>query len=115
MSWDLRKIKGIGPVMADKLNEAGIKSIEQLAESSIQVLASVNGIGKYSAEKLKKNAKHLLMLENGLIIALDSIKKEFQKKCPKCGGKMKSKFIIISPEKRMHVNQCTVCKFYMPK
>ena len=115
MSEDLRRIKGIGPVMADRLYEAGVKNIEQLAQASIEELAFVNGIGKYSAKKLKKNANHLLMLEKGLTIALDSIKKEFEKKCPKCGGKMESKFIIVGPQKRMNVNQCTICKFYLPK
>ncbi|MGV9197885.1 MAG: helix-hairpin-helix domain-containing protein [Promethearchaeia archaeon] len=115
MAEDLRRIKGIGPVMADRLYEAGVKNIEQLAHSSIEELAFVNGIGKYSAKRIKKNAKHLLMLEKGLTIALDSIKKEFEKKCPKCGGNMESKFIIIGPEKRMNVNQCKICKFYLPK
>jgi tRNA(Ile2) C34 agmatinyltransferase TiaS len=115
MSDDLRRVKGIGPVMADRLVKAGIKSIEHLTESTLEELAFVKGFGKYKAKKVKKNAQHLLMLEKGLTIALDTIKKEFVKQCPKCGGKMESKFIIVGPEKRMNVNQCKICKFYLPK
>ncbi|GAH43795.1 unnamed protein product, partial [marine sediment metagenome] len=34
--------------------------------------------------------------------------------CPKCGGEMEKKFIILGPERRISANQCKICKFYMP-
>ncbi|NPA06591.1 MAG: hypothetical protein GXO54_04220 [Chloroflexi bacterium] len=40
---DLQQIRGIGPVIERKLNEAGIYTIEQLAQLTVQELAAIIG------------------------------------------------------------------------
>ena len=67
-----------------------------------------------TAKKIKENAQYLMNFERGLSIVLDKIKENFAKNCPKCGGEMEKKFIILGPERRISANQCKVCKFYMP-
>lgn len=114
MSDDLLRVRGIGPVAAERLFKAGVGSIEQVAESRPEELAFVKGIGVVSAQSIIENAKHLITLEKGLTIVLDHVKNQFSKSCPKCGAEMKKKYIILGPENRIQANQCTVCKFYMP-
>ena len=111
---ELLRVKGIGPVAAERLNKAGIVTIQQVADARPEELAFVKGIGKVTANKIKENAKYLLNFERGLTIVLDKIKENFAKSCPKCGGDMVKKFIILGPERRISANQCKLCKFYMP-
>jgi len=114
MSEDLVRIWGIGPVAATKLKEAGISSIEQVANASPPELAFVKGIGIKSAEKMISNAKYLMTVEKGLTIVLNHIKTDFEQNCPKCGGGMDEKFIILGPSRRIATRQCIICKFYLP-
>ncbi|MFX0082306.1 MAG: helix-hairpin-helix domain-containing protein [Candidatus Hodarchaeota archaeon] len=59
MSFNLSDIKGLGK-KEDTLKEAGIDSVEKLANASINDLTTLKGIGKTTAEKLVENAKNLL-------------------------------------------------------
>ncbi len=111
---ELLRVKGIGPKAAERLNKAGINSIEQLANARPEELAFVKGIGIVSAKKIKENAQYILNFERGLTIVLDKIRENFSKSCPKCGSDLKERYIIIDPTRRLHVSQCTVCKFYLP-
>ncbi len=111
---ELLRVKGIGPKAAERLNKAGINSIEQLANARPEELAFVKGIGIISAKKIKENAQYIMNFERGLTIVLDKIRENFSKSCPKCGGDMEKKFIILGPERRISANQCKLCKFYMP-
>jgi hypothetical protein len=115
MSNEIDRIRGIGVVLSSRLEKAGYKSIEQLANTKPTELAFVKGIGIKSANKIIANAKHLMLLEKGLTIVLDKIKENFVQHCPKCGGDMKEKFIILSPEQRIAAFQCLLCKFYLPR
>ena len=114
-SEDLVRIWGIGPVAASRLHEAGINTIAQVANATPPSLAFVKGIGIKSAEKMISNAKYLMTVEKGLTIVLDHIKTNFEKNCPKCGGGMEEKFIILGPERRIAAGQCILCKFYLPR
>ncbi|MFX1258633.1 MAG: helix-hairpin-helix domain-containing protein, partial [Promethearchaeota archaeon] len=111
----LMRVRGIGPIAASRLFKAGIKTINQIANSTPTELAFVKGIGVNSAKKIISNAQHLMTLEKGLTIVLDHIKVNFIKQCPKCGGEMKEKFIILGPERRLSAYQCDLCKFYLPQ
>jgi len=93
---------------------AGIQTIDQVAQAKPEELAFVKGIGIITAKRIIANAQHLMMLERGLTIVLDKIKENFVKSCPKCGGSMKKKYIILGPERRIQANQCQLCNFYMP-
>lgn len=115
MSDELVRIWGIGPVAASRLIKAGITTIEQLAAAQPTELAFVKGIGITSAKKIIANAKHLMILERGLTIVLDYIKANFVQNCPKCGGGMEDKYIILGPERRISAYQCKLCKFYLPR
>ncbi|MBY8986968.1 MAG: helix-hairpin-helix domain-containing protein [Candidatus Lokiarchaeota archaeon] len=115
MSNELERVGGIGPVAAINLNKAGVKTIEEIAEAKPEDLAWIKGIGIISAKKIIENANDLLKLEKNIQIVLNSIKESFVKSCPKCGGSMKSKYIILGPERRLKAKQCTVCKFYLPE
>jgi len=111
---ELLRVKGIGPKAAERLNKAGIQTVEQLANARPEELAFVKGIGIVSAKKIKENAQYIMNFERGLTIVLDKIRENFSKSCPKCGGDMEKKFIILGPERRISANQCKLCKFYMP-
>lgn len=115
MIEELVRVRGIGPTAAERLVNAGVKTIEEIAKSKPEQLAWIKGIGMLSANKIIENALELLKLEKGIQRVLDSIKENFSKSCPKCGGDMAEKFIILGPERRLRANQCNLCKFYMPK
>jgi Holliday junction resolvasome RuvABC DNA-binding subunit len=111
---ELMRVRGIGPTAAERLINAGIKSIEEIARSNIEQLAWIKGIGIISAKKIIENANELINLEKGIQKVLNSIKENFAKSCPKCGGDMNERLIILGPERRIRANQCNLCKFYMP-
>lgn len=115
MIEELIRVRGIGPTAADRLMDAGINSIEEIAGSKPEQLAWIKGIGMVSASKIIENALELIKLEKGIQKVLNSIKENFAKSCPKCGGDMVEKLIILGPERRLRANQCNLCKFYMPK
>ena len=115
MSNEIERVRGIGPVAAVNLVKAGVKSIEQIAKAKPEELAWIKGIGVRSARKIIENANELIKLEKNIQQVLNSIKENFAKNCPKCGGAFLSRYIILSPEKRLRVKQCAVCKFYMPE
>jgi len=115
MTEELIRVRGIGPTAAERLIIAGINSIEEIANSKAEELAWIKGIGMLSANKIIENALELIKLEKGIQKVLNSIKENFSKSCPKCGGDMAEKLIILGPERRLRVNQCNLCKFYMPK
>ena len=111
---ELIRVRGIGPTAAEKLVNAGIKTIEEIAKSKPEQLAWIKGIGMTSASKIIQNAKELINLEKGIQKVLNSIKENFAKSCPKCGGDLTERLIILGPERRLRANQCELCKFYMP-
>ena len=114
MVEELIRVRGIGKNAAKRLINAGVNTISQLAEAKPEDLAFVKGIGIVSAKKIIQNAKHLSTLERGLTIVLDIVKRNFLQYCPKCGGTMEKKYIILGPERRLNANQCVLCKFYLP-
>ena len=59
MSYELEDVKGLGK-KAENLREAGIDSVEKLANSKVEDLLEIKGIGKATAEKFVSNAKDLL-------------------------------------------------------
>lgn len=59
MSFNLSDVKGVGK-KEDTLKEAGIDSVEKLANANIDELTTLKGIGKATAEKIVENAKSLL-------------------------------------------------------
>ncbi|UCC20022.1 MAG: FKBP-type peptidyl-prolyl cis-trans isomerase, partial [Promethearchaeota archaeon] len=59
MSLKLEDVKGLGKKV-DTLKEAGIDSVEKLANSKVEDLVDLKGIGKTTAEKMVENAKELL-------------------------------------------------------
>ncbi|MFX1243202.1 MAG: helix-hairpin-helix domain-containing protein [Promethearchaeota archaeon] len=59
MALKLEDVKGLGK-KAETLKEAGIDSVEKLANSKIEDLTNLKGIGKATAEKMVENAKELL-------------------------------------------------------
>lgn len=114
MIEELIRVRGIGPTAAERLMNAGVKSVEEIAHSKPEQLAWIKGIGMVSANNIIKNANELLNLERGIQNVLNSIKENFAKSCPKCGGDMNERLIILGPERRLRANQCMLCKFYMP-
>lgn len=59
MSLKLEDVKGLGAKI-DTIKEAGIDSVEKLAEAKAEDLTTLKGIGQSTAEKLIANAKELL-------------------------------------------------------
>ena len=62
MSLKLENVKGLGKKI-DTLKEAGIDSVEKLANSKLEDLTGLKGIGKATAEKIIENAKALIRQE----------------------------------------------------
>ena len=114
MIEELIRVRGIGPTAAERLKNAGVKTIEEIAKSKPEELAWIKGIGMISANKIIQNANELISLEKGIQKVLNSIKENFAKSCPKCGGDLNERLIILGPERRIRANQCKLCKFYMP-
>ncbi|MHA2008633.1 MAG: helix-hairpin-helix domain-containing protein [Promethearchaeota archaeon] len=114
MTEELVRVRGIGPAAAERLINAGVKTIEEIANSKPEQLAWIKGIGMVSASSIIDNALELIRLEKGIQKVLNSIKENFAKNCPKCGGDMKEKLIILGPERRFRASQCNLCKFYLP-
>ena len=77
MSLKLEDVKGLGK-KAENLKEAGIDSVEKLANTKIEDLLEIKGIGKASAQKFIDNAKSLLKKdqESEALIAKDGEKLE---------------------------------------
>jgi len=59
MSLKLEDVKGIGKKI-DNLKEAGIDTVEKLANAEVKDLSEIKGIGQASAQKFIDNAKELL-------------------------------------------------------
>lgn len=57
---NLNTIKGVGSKVAERLNTAGMRTIEDLARSSVNRLVSIDGIGKLTAKKFIDAAKEHL-------------------------------------------------------
>jgi len=57
---ELQKISGIGPKLADVLQKAGYKSIEDLANTKIEQLIALQGIGKKTGTKIIRLANEYL-------------------------------------------------------
>ena len=114
MSDELERVRGIGPTSAGNLIKAGVRTIEEIANSTPEQLAWIKGIGITSAKKIIFAANELINIEKSIQQVLDSIKDNFVKSCPKCGGNMEDKYIILGPERRIKAKQCLTCKFYLP-
>lgn len=115
MSDELARVKGIGPITAERFVQAGITTVEEIVSAKPEDLAQIKGVGMTSAQNLIQSAQDLLKAEKGIEKVLDSIKDEFTETCPKCGGDMEERHIILGPSKRVSVDQCKVCRFYLPK
>ncbi len=57
---DLTSVPGIGPSVAAKLLDLGIRSIKELAKTELKIITSIPGIGKVKAKQILKNAEDLL-------------------------------------------------------
>ncbi|MHA1668483.1 MAG: helix-hairpin-helix domain-containing protein [Candidatus Heimdallarchaeaceae archaeon] len=57
---EITDISGIGSKTAMILKENGFDTVTKIAETSIDLLSQVPGIGKATADKIIKNAKSLL-------------------------------------------------------
>ncbi|MBN1474967.1 MAG: transcription termination/antitermination protein NusA, partial [Syntrophaceae bacterium] len=60
---DLTNLSGVGPAMAQKLMEQGIKSIAMLAATDLEVLSSIPGIGEKTAQHWMEEAGKILEAE----------------------------------------------------
>ncbi len=59
MSLNLEDVKGLGKKAAESLKEAGIDTVEKLANTPIEKLLEIKGIGKASAQKFLDGAKEI--------------------------------------------------------
>jgi len=62
---DLSNLEGVGAKTAMLLQDHGFKSINKIAEASVEDLSQVPGIGKATAEKIIKNAEDFLKKSGG--------------------------------------------------
>lgn len=58
-SGDLELVEGLGPSAKTKLQKAGVKTIEDLAEVDLRT-ADVEGLSTDHIQKLKRNARYLV-------------------------------------------------------
>jgi N utilization substance protein A len=54
---DIAELEGIGPKRAEKLKEAGFKTVESIARTDLASLMEIEGIGKNTALKIIQQAK----------------------------------------------------------
>lgn len=81
MTLKLEDVKGIGKKI-DSLKEAGIDSVEKLANANLEELTELKGIGKATAQKMVDNAKELLFqkTEEGTTEVKEKQEEEEEKK-----------------------------------
>ncbi len=53
----LQGLSGVGPSLEERLREAGITTVQQLAQLTIEQLTAIKGVGEKTAEKLLEAAK----------------------------------------------------------
>jgi N utilization substance protein A len=63
---ELESIDGIGPKLADGLQESGFDSVESIAHAGLDELAQIPGIGAKTAERIKRAAMEMLGLRDDL-------------------------------------------------
>jgi len=56
----LRGLPGVGPSMEERLKEAGITTVQQLAAMTLEQLTAVKGVGEKTAQKLLESAVEAL-------------------------------------------------------
>ncbi len=56
----LRGLAGVGPTMEQRLSEAGVTTVQQLAAMTVEQLAQIKGIGEKTAQKLLESAQAAL-------------------------------------------------------
>ncbi|MFX1378343.1 MAG: helix-hairpin-helix domain-containing protein [Promethearchaeota archaeon] len=103
MTLKLEDVKGLGKKV-DTLKEAGIDSVEKLANSKIEELVELKGIGKATAEKMVESAKELLKnSQDGSLAVVDQkkieedIKKSEEKKTNLQGKKVEDgDFVLVN-------------------
>ena len=83
MSIKLEDVKGLGKKI-ENLKEAGIDTVEKLANANVDDLLEIKGIGKASAEKFIKNAKDLIEIESSAeTVEIDEEEKKIQEELKK--------------------------------
>ncbi|MDI9619329.1 MAG: DNA repair and recombination protein RadA [Candidatus Nezhaarchaeota archaeon] len=60
---DLRDVKGVGPVTAEKLKNAGITSVEMLAVTPIRTLVEIAGLTEDKATDVVRAARELVQIK----------------------------------------------------
>ena len=61
---DLKHIKGVGPAKQEKLKEAGIKSVHDLAQADVDHVAAESGLPAATVREYKQKAAALALLED---------------------------------------------------
>ncbi len=61
-SWEIEKIKGVGPAIANKLRESGYSTIESIAVATVNEIASAIDVGDSTARKIIRAAQSLLKI-----------------------------------------------------
>jgi N utilization substance protein A len=56
----LSLLPGVGETVQGRLEEAGIQTVQQLADRSLEELMAIQGIGEKTAQRLKQSAEFLL-------------------------------------------------------
>ena len=54
------QLEGVGPKLEERLSEANIATVQKLAESSIETLTKIEGLGQKTAETLIERSKELV-------------------------------------------------------
>ncbi len=82
---EIEELPGIGPVTAEKLKEAGYKTIESIAIATVAELKEVAGIGEETAKKIIDAARESLRM--GFMTGVEVLKKREQMKRITTGSK----------------------------
>jgi N utilization substance protein A len=56
----LRELPGVGPLLEQRLGEAGVTTVQELAAKTVAGLTAIKGIGEKTAERLLESAKAAL-------------------------------------------------------
>jgi len=56
----LRELPGIGPLLEQRLKEAGVMTVKELAAKTVETLTAIKGVGEKTAERLLESARAAL-------------------------------------------------------
>lgn len=110
-----RAKKAAKKVAKKRAKKGSKKAAKRVKSPAVRKKAAPKKRAKKAAKRRpRKSARKVTPPEPAITKTLEEVKRQFLDRCPRCSSAMKKTFINLGPNQRLEVNQCKVCKFYLP-